>query len=567
MKRQFISFLLLSATIQAFASFTPTLHRGEENYQLHWSLPTTLQPATNSWQKTTLLREDSEGTVPVSIMCQRQNSLLYMPEEATDVSQPERYWTMKRDLSLASVPYITLGIAFHAIKRDVRKVNNDINSGFHNRADDYIQFAPMLLTYGLKATGYQGRSQWGRLMASNAMSAAIMAGLVNGIKYTAKEKRPDGSTSNSFPSGHTATAFMAATILHKEYGLTRSLWYSVGGYAVATGIGAFRVMNNRHWVSDVMMGAGIGILSTELGYGLCDLIFKDKYTLRREMEDLNDLNEHPSFFSLQAGVGISIGSKGVPDDIIEAGGPSSIKHGISSVIGAEAAYFINPYLGFGVRARINSTAVTPKWNESEPVWNSGTLRYDPTTQMLDHPDTHEANYKYGSDTHKDQLSSFDVMGGVYGQLPLNKRMNLGAKLLFGRRQSGDVWWWADRSGNDEDNEKFLEEEITKFTGTEDISTYDLVKEIDLDGKGSFMFGTGIYFSYALKQNIVWRIGLDYDFTRARYDYEYNHYSLVDVANHYRFSDADFTALISTTQGSFRRNMHQLTPYFGICFSF
>ena len=82
-----------------------------------------------------------------------------------------------------------------------------------------------------------------------------------------------------------------------------------------------------------------------------------------------------------------------------------------------------------------------------------------------------------------------------------------------------------------------------------------------------MFGTGIYFSYALKQNIVWRIGLDYDFTRARYDYEYNHYSLVDVANHYRFSDADFTALISTTQGSFRRNMHQLTPYFGICFSF
>jgi hypothetical protein len=489
-------------------------------------------------------------------------------DEAVDVSKSERYWTVKRDLSLASVPYLTLGIALHAIKRDVRKVNNDINEGFHNKADDYVQYAPMLLTWGLKATGYEGRSQWGRLLASNAFSAVIMAGLVNGIKYSAAEERPDGSTSNSFPSGHTATAFMAATILHKEYGLTRSLWYSVGGYAVATGIGAFRVMNNRHWVSDVLTGAGIGILSTELGYALSDLIFKDKYTLRREMEDLNDVSEHPSFFSLQAGMGFVMGGSDLPDEIVAVGGPGSIKRGVSTVIGAEAAYFLNPYLGFGLRARINSTAVTPRWDSTEDVWTSGTWHYNNETNKYMSPRTADANYKHSVDTHKDQLSSFDLMGGIYGGLPLNKRMSLGTKLLFGRRKSGDVWYLADMSGNDDDfEEKWenLQKEVEKIEQMTDLNTYDRVKGLDLDGKGSFMFGTGISFSYALKHNIVWRICLDYDYTRARYEYYYLNASLVDMVNDILAGGEGDVEL--EKEGTFRRNQHQITPSFGICFSF
>lgn len=534
---------------------------------LHWTLPTTLNGIRQERAKLTL----KEEPIPVSCMVQRPNNNPFVRPEAVDVSQEKRYWTVKRDLSLASVPYIALGIAAHAIKRDVRKINNDINSGFHNRADDYLQYAPIALTYGLKATGYQGRSQWGRLLVSNAFSAIIMAALVNGIKYSAAEERPDGSTSNSFPSGHTATAFMAATILHKEYGLTRSLWYSVGGYAVATGIGAFRVMNNRHWVSDVMTGAGIGILSAELGYAISDLIFKDKYTLRREMENLNDVREHPSFFSLQAGAGIMLSSKGVPDDIIAAGGPNSIKHGISSVIGAEAAYFLNPYLGFGLRARINSTAVTPSWDGTDDIWTFGTERYNPATNQYEHPNTADANYRHDNSTHKDQLSSFDIMGGIYGQLPLNKRMSLGTKLLFGHRHSGNVWYWADMSSNDDNYESLLMNfvtELTKVDEKSDINTYDRVQGIDLTGKGSFIFGTGICFSYALKHNIVWRIGLDYDFTHARYDYEYTNFSLVDVANRYLSSqESDISDLFSETNGSFNRAIHQITPNFGICFSF
>jgi membrane-associated phospholipid phosphatase len=51
----------------------------------------------------------------------------------------------------------------------------------------------------------------------------------------------------------------------KEYKDT-SLWIGIAGYAVATGTGALRVLNKKHWVSDVVTGAGIGILSAEAGY-------------------------------------------------------------------------------------------------------------------------------------------------------------------------------------------------------------------------------------------------------------------------------------------------------------
>ncbi len=138
----------------------------------------------------------------------------------------------------------------------------------------------------MKACGYESRSSWGRMLTSDAFSAAIMAAAVNGIKYTVARPRPDGSRNNSFPSGHTATAFMAATMFHKEYGW-RNPWYSIGGYTAAAVTGVSRIMNNRHWMTDVMAGAAIGIGSVHLGYYLTDLIFKGK--------GISDSFEKPSF--------------------------------------------------------------------------------------------------------------------------------------------------------------------------------------------------------------------------------------------------------------------------------
>ncbi|MBQ8499744.1 MAG: phosphatase PAP2 family protein, partial [Bacteroidales bacterium] len=158
---------------------------------------------------------------------------------------------------------------------DIYSIRECCIPGFHYKYDDYLQYAPAALTIGLKAGGYDSRSSWGRMLVSDAFSAVIMTGAVNGLKYSVQRPRPDGSRNNSFPSGHTATAFMTATMLHKEYGW-RSPWFSIGGYTAAAITGVSRIMNKKHWMTDIMAGAAIGIGSVHLGYFLSDKIFKGK---------------------------------------------------------------------------------------------------------------------------------------------------------------------------------------------------------------------------------------------------------------------------------------------------
>ena len=158
----------------------------------------------------------------------------------------------------------------------IRSMRADATGDIRIHADEYLRFAPGALMLGIKAGGYEGRSSWGRMIVSDAFSAGIMTITVNGLKYSIDRPRPDGASGGSFPSGHTATAFMAAAMLHEEYGW-RSPWFSFGGYAIASATGISRIINDRHWASDVIAGAVIGVASVRLGYFLADLIFKDRY--------------------------------------------------------------------------------------------------------------------------------------------------------------------------------------------------------------------------------------------------------------------------------------------------
>ena len=135
------------------------------------------------------------------------------------------------------------------------------------RIDDYTQFLPMASVYALNAFGIKGKHNFADRTIILGMASIFMAASVNAIKYTVREQRPDASTRNSFPSGHTATAFMGAEFLWQEY-KDVSPWYGVCGYAVAAATGALRVHNNRHWVGDVLFGAGLGMLSTKAAYYL-----------------------------------------------------------------------------------------------------------------------------------------------------------------------------------------------------------------------------------------------------------------------------------------------------------
>jgi hypothetical protein len=145
--------------------------------------------------------------------------------------------------------------------------------------DDFSQYAPTAAVYGLNLAGIHGKNNFKDRTIILGTSYLIMATTVTSLKKITKVERPDGSAFNSFPSGHTGTAFVGAEFMWQEY-KDKSIWYGISGYLVATGTGVFRMYNNKHWLTDVAMGAGIGILSTKAAYWLYPIlnekIFKSK---------------------------------------------------------------------------------------------------------------------------------------------------------------------------------------------------------------------------------------------------------------------------------------------------
>lgn len=136
---------------------------------------------------------------------------------------------------------------------------------FAAHADDYMQFAPAAAVYALNLSGIKGKHSLGDATGIYLLSEVIMNGTVHSLKSITKRERPNQSAFNSFPSGHTANAFASAEFLMQEY-KDVSPWYGYAGYTVATATGILRMYNNKHWLSDVVAGAGFGILSTKVAY-------------------------------------------------------------------------------------------------------------------------------------------------------------------------------------------------------------------------------------------------------------------------------------------------------------
>lgn len=136
---------------------------------------------------------------------------------------------------------------------------------FANRLDDYLRFVPAAAFYGLNLAGVKSKHTVVDGTALFVFSQGIMGVSTLIVKRAADRLRPDGADNYSFPSGHTAAAFASAEFLNQEY-RDVSPWIGYAGYAVATATGAFRLYNNKHWLSDVVAGAGVGIASTKLAY-------------------------------------------------------------------------------------------------------------------------------------------------------------------------------------------------------------------------------------------------------------------------------------------------------------
>lgn len=147
------------------------------------------------------------------------------------------------------------------VEREIRK-----RVDIHYRIDDYFEYGMPVLAYGLGfIPGIDSKHNFRDRTLIMATSLIVMQGSVEILKRTTSIERPDKVDNRSFPSGHTAVTMLSAHILYKEY-KDISPWIGVGGYMVATTTGVLRVLNQAHWLSDVVMGAGIGLLSAEIGY-------------------------------------------------------------------------------------------------------------------------------------------------------------------------------------------------------------------------------------------------------------------------------------------------------------
>ena len=133
------------------------------------------------------------------------------------------------------------------------------------RVADILIFVPYAELAAVTLFGVEGRNDRLNTLLIIAKSEAIMLSSTFLVKHLSKETRPDGSDNLSFPSGHTAQAFLAASIVHTEF-RDKSQWYGIGAYTVATSVAVLRMVVDKHWQSDVVAGAGFGILSAHLAY-------------------------------------------------------------------------------------------------------------------------------------------------------------------------------------------------------------------------------------------------------------------------------------------------------------
>jgi membrane-associated phospholipid phosphatase len=75
------------------------------------------------------------------------------------------------------------------------------------------------------------------------------------LKYSIDKTRPDGDGDDSFPSGHSSSAFSGASFIHIRYGFK----YAIIPYIAAAYTAYTSVDSDRHYTSDVVAGAAIGI--------------------------------------------------------------------------------------------------------------------------------------------------------------------------------------------------------------------------------------------------------------------------------------------------------------------
>lgn len=191
---------------------------------------------------------------------------------------------------------IASGITYNPFAKKIQ--TKIVEAGHLTPLDDYIQYGPAAMYVGLNIFEYQNEEKAFDQAGVFLLGTGIYVAATHGLKAAITEARPDG-TEKTFSSGHTATAFFGATVLAHEYRDTHPE-FVIAGYTLATATGALRIANNKHWVTDVLMGSAIGIASAELAYILYPKV-------RHQWQKLNRFTLTPQVAPAYYGASMSIG--------------------------------------------------------------------------------------------------------------------------------------------------------------------------------------------------------------------------------------------------------------------
>jgi membrane-associated phospholipid phosphatase len=218
-------------------------------------------------------------------------ALLCLFSLAVQAEKPSfKKWKAPLALGIAS------GITYNPFAKKIQ--TKIVAAGHVTPLDDYIQYGPAAMYVGLNIFEYQNEEKAFDQAGVFLLGTGIYVATTQGLKALITEARPDG-TENTYPSGHTATAFFGATILAHEYRDSHPE-FVIAGYTLATATGALRIANNKHWVTDVLMGSAIGIASAELAYILYPKV-------RHQWQKLNRFTLTPQVAPAYYGASMSIG--------------------------------------------------------------------------------------------------------------------------------------------------------------------------------------------------------------------------------------------------------------------
>ncbi|MGB7393564.1 MAG: phosphatase PAP2 family protein [Pricia sp.] len=185
---------------------------------------------------------------------------------------PKRSFLQK---SIVPTAFIASGILLSDSKFEInlhRETRDRVGNDFLYPIDEYTRFAPTAQMYIADLAGVEAKNHWFDQTKNMALSIIITDIITNTMKRHIYKVRPNGADARAFPSGHSSLTFTSAAVLYEEFRDTSPL-LAYSGYGFAAVTGSFRMLNNNHYLSDVLAGAGIGILVAKLVYQF-DYLFK-----------------------------------------------------------------------------------------------------------------------------------------------------------------------------------------------------------------------------------------------------------------------------------------------------